>query len=143
MSIKPYLCRVCNTEDPNDFYIYVDKNNREFKTKSICTTCIKVEKKEYKRNNNLIAKYGITSNQYLELLKSQDYMCKCCRDPWNSPRRNWPVDHDWKCCPSNATCGECIRGIICMDCNIMLGHAKDEGYRLNAGIRYLSEWEVR
>jgi hypothetical protein len=33
------------------------------------------------------------------------------------------IDHDHGCCPDDkASCGRCIRGLLCLDCNTSLGH---------------------
>lgn len=49
------------------------------------------------------------------------------------------VDHDHKCCPSTrrATCGKCIRGVLCGNCNRALGLFRDDVQRLQAAINYL------
>ena len=37
------------------------------------------------------------------------------------------VDHDHRCCPSGAySCGQCVRGLICTDCNCAAGLVRDD-----------------
>lgn len=37
-------------------------------------------------------------------------------------RKSHPVvDHDHHCCPGSASCGQCVRGIICQRCNSGIG----------------------
>jgi hypothetical protein len=43
-----------------------------------------------------------------------------CRKALGTGKRGFHVDHDHRCCPgdSNAvTCGRCVRGLLCADCN--------------------------
>jgi Recombination endonuclease VII len=32
------------------------------------------------------------------------------------------IDHDHTCCPAGNSCGNCVRGVVCQDCNTKLGH---------------------
>lgn len=62
--------------------------------------------------------YGITPEQYDTLLESQGGLCAICRRP---PRKNrLHVDHDHTCCPARESCGDCIRGLLCVSCNSKL-----------------------
>lgn len=36
------------------------------------------------------------------------------------------IDHDHACCPSNVSCGKCVRGTLCAGCNISLGWSRDK-----------------
>lgn len=37
------------------------------------------------------------------------------------------VDHDHSCCPGREVCGRCVRGALCMKCNLSLGWLEDLG----------------
>lgn len=53
------------------------------------------------------------------------------------------VDHDHSCCPDKAygkTCGECVRGYLCNNCNTVLGVAKDSIESLESMIAYLQSY---
>jgi hypothetical protein len=42
-------------------------------------------------------------------------------------RASLVVDHDHQCCPSGAaSCGQCVRGLICSGCNTALGHMGED-----------------
>jgi|SRR5215469_9567536 len=71
-------------------------------------------------------KFGITGDQYRELLAGQGGRCKFCgRKPG---KYRLSVDHDHACCPKPPTCGNCNRGLLCSDCNqILLGRICQEG----------------
>lgn len=53
------------------------------------------------------------------------------------------IDHDHSCCPGKGSCGKCVRGILCRNCNVGLGFLKDSIPRLEDAISYLSSYEAR
>ena len=96
-----------------------------------------------KRNRNparyaeqrMITKYGISRQVYETLLGLQDGRCAvCCREA-----ERYVVDHDHACCPDQKTCGKCIRGLLCDNCNQGLGQFQDNIKRLRAAIAYLED----
>lgn len=49
------------------------------------------------------------------------------------------LDHDHSCCSEKGySCGKCIRGILCSNCNTGIGLLGDDPERLKSAIRYLS-----
>lgn len=96
-------------------------------------------KKRYRKNRkhdlmvikkyHLLYNYGITLEQKEEILKSQSYKCAICNKDLVTTNRNTHVDHD------HAT-GK-VRAVLCLHCNSMLGHAKDNIKILKSGIKYL------
>lgn len=49
------------------------------------------------------------------------------------------VDHDHDCCPANRrSCGECVRGFLCGDCNRALGLFRDDVESLKKAVAYLT-----
>lgn len=82
-------------------------------------------------------KFGITHEERDELLAAQGGVCAACGGA-ESKGYGWATDHDHRCCPgSKKSCGKCIRGILCTNCNLALGHAADSIERLQALIAYL------
>lgn len=82
---------------------------------------------------------GITQEQFEALLAAQDHKCAICTRVLE-PGKKTHVDHDHSCCPSKTkACGACIRGVLCHDCNILLGHAKDSIACLIGAITYLEQ----
>jgi len=59
---------------------------------------------------------------------------KADRGKW---RTNITVDHDHTCCPKSDSCGRCIRGIICRNCNNALGYIHDNPATALAIANYL------
>jgi len=81
-------------------------------------------------------KYGITEEQFDALVRKQKNKCAICKNGQRQgPRRpNLCVDH----CHNSKR----LRGLLCFQCNVMLGAAKDSIKTLRAAIRYLKEYEV-
>lgn len=127
---KPeYLCTLCGlVKDVSHFTpTYTGRSLR-----SHCNEC----RVEDSRWRSVAKKYGLSRAQYAELFASQGGACAICRKP-PPPSRQLAVDHDHRCCPGEATCGKCIRGLLCTDCNHLLGQAGDDPEVLRAAAAYL------
>lgn len=81
-------------------------------------------------------KYNITRDQYVDLEKSQNNLCKICGEEEKYNKR-LSVDHDHSCCFGPTSCGKCIRGLLCSRCNKVLGQIKDDVNLLQNMINYL------
>ena len=72
------------------------------------------------------------------ILKTQGNACAICQATFDGARRSAVhVDHDHTCCASVPTCGKCNRGLICGNCNTMLGMARDNAAVLEKAAEYL------
>lgn len=84
-------------------------------------------------------KYGITLEEYQQLFKLQNGVCKICKEPESSldnfgkEGKVLSVDH---CHNSKA-----VRGLLCNRCNFMIGYARDSEDILEAGKVYLREFK--
>lgn len=80
--------------------------------------------------------YHITARDFHELLERQGGVCAICgRKP-----PEFHVDHDHSCCPERKrSCGNCVRGLLCPDCNGALGLMNDDPARMENAARYLRE----
>jgi Recombination endonuclease VII len=80
-----------------------------------------------------LALLSLTPDEYRALLELQGYTCALCRteETWKHPRTGklyrLAVDHDHTCHPKNKACKQCIRGLLCRNCNRMIGHAEQAG----------------
>ena len=71
---------------------------------------------KYKREYTLMYKYKVTKEQYEKMIKNG---CNVCGQ---YTERNLHIDHDHLCCSGEgATCGKCVRGIVCNRCNQTIG----------------------
>lgn len=80
-------------------------------------------------NANLRSKYGISLKERTRLFEEQNGCCKVCKRHESEFKRRLHIDHD------HAT-GK-IRGLLCANCNLVLGGAKDNSDNLLAGAAYL------
>lgn len=87
--------------------------------------------KESSRNRSIKNKYGITTDQFAEMLVSQRGRCAICGGVEMSGPMN--IDH----CHETGR----VRGLLCSKCNHLLGNARDDQEILNAAIVYLSKFE--
>lgn len=84
----------------------------------------KVELKEKNKNAKLKSRYGITREQYDNLLEAQNKKCFICKN-----EKKLVVDHDH-------TSGK-TRKLLCDSCNKGLGSFKDNPCYLRAAVDYL------
>lgn len=88
--------------------------------------------KEKIRNAHLKSKYGITIDEYNNLLKKQNYKCDICKNKYNN--KNLCVDH-------NHTTGK-IRGLLCNKCNFIIGCSNENIEILKNSIKYIKKWNI-
>jgi hypothetical protein len=87
--------------------------------------------------NGALRKFNITRAQYDELLTEQGGTCAICFGQSRNGDR-LSVDHDHNCCPERGrSCGSCIRGLLCSDCNRAIGMMRDDPERLRKAATYL------
>ena len=76
-------------------------------------------------------KHGLTMHQYIWLYEEQNGRCKLCHYqpiPQGDKKFQLEIDHDHSCCDRKnkqggglGSCGNCIRGLLCHNCNTMIG----------------------
>lgn len=84
--------------------------------------------KDYQRKLNL-KRYGLTIEQYDQILKEQGGGCAICRAKENGVGRLLYVDH----CHGSGR----VRGILCHNCNSGIGHFKDDPALMLKAIQYI------
>ena len=96
---------------------------------------------EYQRQRTLQFEYGLSPEDYQEMLAGQDNKCAICKLPFTETPA---VDHDHTCCigrsadkTTRKTCGKCVRGLLCMNCNAALGNFGDDIQLLLNAVEYL------
>lgn len=126
-----------NREDKNRYSKEWQKRQQPSEERKIArraySTKYQKANKESIRNSTLLRRYGITSLEFEELFSSQRRCCAICKTG-ESGGINWCVDHFHGF--SGPT--KLIRGILCNNCNRMLGYAKDSTKILERASKYLS-----
>ena len=84
------------------------------------------------KHDRVCRNFNISLIQYLAI---QDLGCSICESGGNLH-----IDHDHTCCNRNGvSCGSCIRGGLCPNCNVGLGMFGESPVKLRGAIKYLSK----
>ena len=127
-------CPTCKESKPLQDY---------WKSQYSCIPCTKEKQKnrwasrspKKRLHQHLKYKYGVTEEKLIETLDKQNNSCAICKESlpdllvYENRRRGYAIDH-------NHDSGE-FRGVLCTNCNTLLGMAKDNKDILLAAIDYL------
>lgn len=116
-------------------YCYICKQN-------LPKTSFNSKKKECKkceRSKKLQYRYGINQEQYDVIYNQQNGECKICYRH-SDVVGTLVVDHDHTHCSETRGCVECIRGLLCHDCNVSLGKFEDNIDRILRAAEYLKSF---
>lgn len=95
---------------------------------------------EKNKNRKLKYYYNITFAEYNKMLQSQNYVCAICHGVNKTTGKDLFVDHDHACCPGGRSCGSCVRGLLCNDCNLSIGRMDDDPTRLVKAAQYILDF---
>jgi hypothetical protein len=91
--------------------------------------------KRSKQNpNRKFKRHGLSEDQYLNLYNKYNGKCHSCKD-----RCATDIDHDHSCCDKMRSCGKCVRGLLCSQCNTALGLLSDDEKKIKSLIKYLNK----
>lgn len=80
----------------------------------------------------ILREYSLTPERLVELY-ADGSICAICKKQGKTV-----IDHDHACCTgTSASCGKCVRGILCINCNHAIGSARDSVAVLASAIDYL------
>jgi Autographiviridae endonuclease VII len=118
-------CKECSQKDTANWRV---KNRSEYNN---YVAMWRANNPEKQHATEIKRRYGMSAQEYAQMLKAQNYRCKIC-DKLHAPDRKKGrlfVDH----CHASGR----VRGLLCANCNSMIGHADDNVKTLEKAIIYL------
>ena len=93
-----------------------------------------IRRKASSRKWYLKSMYNLTEEEYKDLYETNNGSCWICN---KTTKYFLHVDHNHLCCAGTKSCGKCVRGLLCYNCNTLLGNAKDNKDILKSALVYL------
>jgi len=131
-------CIECQNEYSRSRYASPD----QYKQRKMSEKENKIKRKGSSRKWYLKSTYNLTIDKYSQMLLEQGGLCDICETQITS-ERHFDVDHDHSCCSGYKSCGKCVRGLICFNCNSVLGHSKDRVDILEKTINYIKKYSFK
>ena len=130
-------CRMCHEVKPKaDFHRQTKGDNGTQYYQADCKSCQRGTTRKYR-----LRLYNLTDADYVTMLEAQNGGCAICGGPplYN---RHFHIDHDHSCCDYEGSCGKCVRGILCDDCNRGLGMFRDRKEVLRNAASYVERYAL-
>lgn len=137
-------CPRCNTTKPADQFSA---------TAPYCRPCMADWMRDHRKERpalqtriERLRNYGITQEQFDAMFEAQGKRCKICgrTTPGGTGAGGWHVDHDHACCSARKrSCGKCLRGILCSNCNVGIGNLQDDPEIILAALQYVLAYRAR
>lgn len=130
------ICRECGARRPLEAFY---KANRGTSRRRVCKGCVgaaararravePTRSREVSRAATLLRKYGLTEEDVFTLWREQGGYCGIC--PTRIFKDSLHIDHDHQT--------GVVRGLLCFNCNVALGHFRDDEARLRSALNYRS-----
>ena len=104
-------------------------------TISFCQNEVTRNSRLCKSHNRQSYLYGLNDSELNRMTNKNQNSCGICR----KTGVNLFVDHDHSCCPNGKSCGKCVRGLICLQCNTALSRFDENPYLIKRAIQYLQK----
>ena len=127
-------CTGCRERRPTSEFYKMSKAADGLQSR--CKACTRVDSRQWRQANpersrdfSLQHYFGISVAQYNEILIAQNGVCAICRKVCCSGKR-LAVDHQH-------FGDELVRGLLCINCNLLLGEAEDDQDVILRAVAYL------
>ena len=115
-----------------DGHVGICKSCRKIYMRKVYQNNIEYYKEKARKNRKPpYIRHGMVLDDFNEMVDKFQGLCWICR-----VRSGKVIDHDHSCC-IGSSCGRCVRGWLCDECNKMLGMAGDKVSTLINAITYL------
>jgi Recombination endonuclease VII len=143
-----WICTKCGEQKPvSEFTPNGKRADGQTRYRSQCKKCsadglrgFHDANPEKRRTYYLSTKFNLSTQTFDLLFATQGKKCAVCgcTEPTG---HGWTIDHDHACCSGEASCGKCVRGILCMNCNNALGCVRDNPDVLRKAAEYLEKFK--
>jgi hypothetical protein len=94
-----------------------------------------LERRDYQARFN----FNLPPGRYIEMVREQGGLCAIA----GCTNEAVSVDHDHRCCDGAYSCGQCVRAILCLQCNAGMGMLRDDPALVRAAADSLDSWNTR
>ena len=123
------ICSICGIEKPiSEFH----KSGYKDSLRGDCKECRHIQTikdRSKTKARDLKANYGISLDEYSQMLEAQDNQCAICGTLYSVNTKTFHVDHCHKT--------RKVRGLLCSKCNRGIGLLQDDPTILSKAIDYL------
>lgn len=133
-----FYCKTCSRQKAREHAADPDRRERR---RAYLADIYQNDPRRY-LNYRYTARFGITVERYEELLRDQDGGCAICLTVPAPAAPRLAVDHDHACCPGKKSCGACVRGLLCGDCNRAIGLLRDDTEAIRRAASYLESHDL-
>lgn len=125
-------CKKCHAAHMKQYYL--DNPDKYLRHKVLVANNDSLPKYQEKRRP--WNRHKISEEKYDELLGKFNGMCWVCLESVATV-----VDHDHQCCPKSHSCGKCVRGMLCAQCNTALGLLRDNPKTILRAAQYVVQYK--